>query len=142
MGLLVRYATYITEELAYVFFLCVCFIHIWLGSGVAIERQNTKLPPNPTAPEYWTHLFRISVMLTVVNAALLRAFPTSHGSLHNSLYMMIYQAWGVNIKLIDTDNHELAWRILGGVLGVGEGKGAEIALGVYEQHQRGGNADG
>ena len=116
-----RYVWFIGEEAAYVFLLCVCFIHIWLGSGVTSEKINTKAPPNPLSPEYWMRLFKISLLLTVINAALLRAFPTAHGSLHTTIYMYVYQEWGVNVRLIDTDNSEMTMRIVGGFVGVAIG---------------------
>lgn len=123
-----RILWYVGEDAAYVFLLCVCYIHIWLGSGISSTPVNTKAPPNPKSHEYWMRLFKISVLLTLINMALLRAFPTAHGSLHNSVYMSFYQNWGVNVKLIDTDNSELAMRIVGGFVGVLVGYAYNSAL--------------
>jgi hypothetical protein len=113
------YIWYIGEEATYVLLLCICFIHIWLGAGVADEKTpDPKLPPNPFTRGYWKKLFKLSFILTGINMALTRAFPTAHGSLHNTLYYMYYEKWGVNIKLLDSDNSEATMRVIGGLVGV------------------------
>ena len=113
------YIWYIGEEATYVLLLCICFIHIWLGAGVADEKTpDPKLPPNPFTRGYWKKLFKLSFILTGINMALTRAFPTAHGSLHNTLYNMYYEKWGANVKLLDTDNNEATLRVIGGLVGV------------------------
>jgi hypothetical protein len=106
---------YIAEEIGYVFLLCVCFLHIWLGAGVG---ENKSAPMNPFKQRYWMHLFRVCVLLTLVYVALYRAFPTAHGSLHRTVYLCQYQAWNPNVHVIDTDNNEPFARIVGGLVGL------------------------
>ena len=113
------YIWYVGEEAVFVLLLCICYIHIWLGSGIADDDvPETKSPPNPFGRDYWGKLFKLSFILTFINLALLRAFPTAHGSLHNTVYYMYYEKWGANIALLDTENNEAWARIGGGFLGV------------------------
>ena len=109
---------YVAEEIGYVCLLCICFIHIWLGAGVG---ENKRTPMNPFKQRYWMHLFRVSILLTMVYISLYRAFPTAHGSLHRTIYLCQYQAWNPNVRVIDTDNHEAFARIVGALLGLAFG---------------------
>jgi hypothetical protein len=113
------YVWYVGEEAVFVLLLCICYIHIWLGSGIADDDvPEIKSPPNPFGREYWGKLFKLSFILTFINMALLRAFPTAHGSLHNTVYNIYYEKWGANVSLLDSDNNEAWARIGGGFLGV------------------------
>jgi hypothetical protein len=113
-------AWYCGEEAVYVCLLCICFVHIWIGTGVVKEKEdmNSKIPLSPFRPQYWQKLFRISAMLTMIQLALSRAFPTAHGSLHVTAFKIQYQMWHPNAKELDTEHSEAALRILGGLLGV------------------------
>jgi hypothetical protein len=115
---------YFCEDTAYVTLLCICFVHIWIGTGVVKEKHDGKanLPLNPFRPRYWQQLFKISLLLTGIQLALSRAFPTAHGSLHATVYKLQYQAWTPNAFLVDNENGEATIRILGGLLGVVLGK--------------------
>lgn len=115
---------YLCEEVAYITLLCICFVHIWVGSGVVHEKddETAKIPLNPFRPRYWKQLFKISLLLTMVQFALSRAFPTAHGSLHHTVYKLQYQAWMPGAYTVDNENGEAAIRILGGLLGVVLGK--------------------
>jgi hypothetical protein len=95
-------------------------VHIWIGTGVVKEKDDTnaKIPLNPFRPRYWQQLFRISALLTMVQLALSRAFPTAHGSLHVTVFKIQYQMWRPDAKELDTENNEAAIRIIGGILGV------------------------
>ena len=106
---------YTTEEIGYVFLLCVCYIHIWLSTGVG---ENKKAPLNPFSQNYWRHLFQVCLMVVLVYMSLYRAFPTAHGSLHTTIYKIQYQSWNPNVKLVDTDNGETFARIFGGFIGL------------------------
>ena len=106
---------YVAEEVGFVFFVCVCYIHIWLGAGVADNRQP---PMNPFKPPYWQRLFRVSALWTMIYVALYRAFPTAHGSLHRTLYLSQYQAWNPNVHVIDTTDGEAYARVAGGLIGL------------------------
>jgi len=106
---------YVSEEVGCVCLLCVCYIHIWLGAGVA---DNKHPPMNPFKPPYWQHLFRVCVLWTLINTSLYRAFPTAHGSLHRTLYLCQYQAWNPNVHVIDTANGEAFARVIGGLIGM------------------------
>lgn len=108
-------AWYFAEEAGFVFLLCVCFVHIWLESGVG---ESKKTPQNPFTPKYWGRLFRMCGLLTFVFFALERAFPTAHGSLHVTVFKCQYQAWNPNLRLIDSDNNEPFVRIAGDVIGI------------------------
>lgn len=111
---------YFCEEAAYVTLLCICFVHIWLGTGVVKEKYDDKanLPLNPFRPRYWKQLFQISLLLTGIQLSLDRAFPTAHGSLHTTVYKLQYQAWKPGSFLVDNENGEAAIRIIGGLVGV------------------------
>jgi hypothetical protein len=115
---------YLCEEAAYITLLCICFVHIWVGSGVVHEKddETAKIPLNPFRPRYWKQLFKISILLTMVQFALSRAFPTAHGSLHHTVYKLQYQAWMPGAYMVDNENGEAAIRIIGGLLGVVLGK--------------------
>jgi hypothetical protein len=115
---------YFCEDAAYVTLLCICYVHIWLGTGVVKEKHDDKanIPLNPFRPRYWQQLFRISVLLTLIQLALSRAFPTAHGSLHTTVYKLQYQAWKPDSHLVDNDNGEAAIRIIAGLIGVVLGK--------------------
>ena len=104
---------YIGEEAAYVFLLCVCFVHLWLGTGV----RDRAGPTNPFARDYWEKLFRLSIILTFVNVALTRAFPTAHGSFHQTIYNHYTQLWTPDSTYIDDEHSEFFFRVLGGLLG-------------------------
>jgi hypothetical protein len=106
---------YFAEEVGYVFLLCVCFVHIWLDSGVGENKKGTQ---NPFAGKYWARLFRMCWLLTFVLFALERAFPTAHGSLHVTMFKCQYQLWNPSLRLVDTDNNEPFMRIAGGVVGL------------------------
>jgi hypothetical protein len=108
-------AWYIGEEAAYVFLLCVCLMHSWLATSAIKEGKSSG--SNPFAKEYWNKLFRLSVLLTSINLALARAFPTAHGSLHNTLYMFYYQKWTPGSEQLDDKHGEFFFRVLGGLLG-------------------------
>ncbi len=115
---------YFCEDAAYVTLLCICFVHIWIGTGVVKEKDDHRanIPLNPFRPRYWQQLFKISLLLTMIQLALSRAFPTAHGSLHTTVYKLQYQAWMPNSHLVDNDNGEAAIRIVGGLIGVVLGK--------------------
>lgn len=104
---------YIGEEAAYVFLLCVCFVHLWLGTGVK-DRQSAT---NPFARDYWEKLFRLSIILTFINVALTRAFPTAHGSFHQTIYNHYLQEWTPDSTYIDGEHSEFFFRVLGGLFG-------------------------
>ena len=103
---------YLCEEAAYITLLCICFVHIWVGSGVVHEKddETAKIPLNPFRPRYWKQLFKISLLLTMVQFALSRAFPTAHGSLHHTVYKLQYQAWMPGALMVDNENGEAAIR--------------------------------
>ena len=111
---------YFAEDTAYVLLLCICFVHIWIGTGVVKEKDDgmAGIPLNPFRPRYWKQLFQISILLTMVQLALSRAFPTAHGSLHVTVYKLQYQAWRPGAHEVDHENNEAAVRILGGLTGV------------------------
>ena len=115
---------YFGEDAAYVTLLCICFVHIWIGTGVVKEKDDDKanVPLNPFRPRYWQQLFKISLLLTMIQLALSRAFPTAHGSLHTTVYKLQYQAWKPGSHMVDNDNGEAAIRIIGGLIGVVLGK--------------------
>lgn len=115
---------YFCEDAAYVTLLCICFVHIWIGTGVVKEKYDSSanVPLNPFRPRYWQQLFKISLLLTMIQLALSRAFPTAHGSLHATVYKLQYQAWMPNAHLVDTENGEAVTRIFGGLIGVVLGK--------------------
>ena len=106
---------YTTEEIGYVFILCVCYIHIWLSTGVG---ENKKRPLNPFSSAYWRHLFKVCLLVVLLYMALYRAFPTAHGSLHSTIYKAQYQVWNPTVKLLDDDNSETFARVFGGFLGL------------------------
>ena len=106
---------YILEDASYVFLLLVSIIHIWLVSG-ASERQ--ALPSDPFKKDYWNFLFKLCFTLTVVFAALYRAFPTAHGGFHVSLYKYLYQTWNPNVNVYDSTNGEITSRVFGQILGL------------------------
>ena len=103
------------EEVGYVTLLCICYVHIWLGAGLG---KNEAKPMEPFASEFWKRLFRMSMMLAVVNTALSRCFPTAHGSLHHTIYKCQYQVWNPDMRLVDNENQEPLIRVFGGILGV------------------------
>ena len=111
---------YLCEDAAYVTLLCICFVHIWLGTGVTKEKDDYKenVPLNPFRPRYWKQLFQISILLTMIQLALSRAFPTAHGSLHMTVYKLQYQSWNPDSHLVDNENGEATIRIIGGLIGV------------------------
>jgi hypothetical protein len=111
---------YFCEEAAFVTLLCICFVHIWIGTGVVHERddETAKIPLNPFRPRYWQQLFKISMLLMIILFALDRAFPTAHGSLHRTVYKLQYQSWMPDSHLVDNENGEGTIRILGGLIGV------------------------
>jgi len=106
---------YLTEEVAFVFMLCVYYVHIWLSAGVG---QNQKPPLNPFRKNYWKSLFRVCLLVVVIYVALYRAFPTAHGSLHMTIFKVQYQAWNPNLQLVDNDHSETFARIFGGFIGL------------------------
>ena len=106
---------YLIEEIGYVSLLCICYVHIWLGAGLAKDEMK---PLEPFKPEYWKRLFRMSILLAVINTALTRCFPTAHGSLHHTIYKCQYQAWNPEMNLVDNSNQEPMIQILGGLIGV------------------------
>jgi hypothetical protein len=106
---------YLIEEIGYVTLLCICYVHIWLGAGLAKDEMK---PMEPFKPEFWKRLFRMCFLLAMVNTALHRCFPTAHGSLHHTIFMCQYQAWNPNVHLVDNDNQEPLIRVLGGLIGV------------------------
>ena len=106
---------YTTEEIGFVFLLCVCYIHIWLSSGVG---ENKKPLMNPFSRVYWKRLFRVCTLVVLIYMALYRAFPTAHGSLHSTIFKVQYQAWNPSVHLIDDDHNETFARIFGGFIGV------------------------
>jgi hypothetical protein len=108
------------EEAAYITLLCICFVHIWVGTGVVKEKEDetAKVPLNPFRPRYWKQLFKISILLTMIQFALSRAFPTAHGSLHHTVYKLQFQAWMPDTHLVDNENGEAAIRIIGALLGI------------------------
>lgn len=105
---------YMIEEVGYVLLLCGCYIHIWLAAGVA---DNKQPPMNPFKPIYWKNLFSVACLVTAISFALYRAFPTAHGSLHKSIFLYQYQEWNPNVRVHDSENGEISWRVVGGVLG-------------------------
>jgi len=107
---------YLCEEIAYVCLLCICFVHIWLGTGVGAAERNT---PNPFRPRYWAQLCRLSIMLCLIYAALERAFPTAHGSLHVTIYKCQMQVWNPSDYQIDFTHYEHIMRAIGGLIGMG-----------------------
>lgn len=106
---------YLLEEVGYVALLCMCYVHIWLGAGLGKDEMK---PMEPFKSEFWKRLFRMSILLAVVNTALRRCFPTAHGSLHHTIFRCQYQAWNPNMHLVDNENQEPLIRVLGGILGV------------------------
>ena len=106
---------YLIEEIGYVALLCICYVHIWLGAGLAKDELK---PLEPFKPEYWKRLFRVSFLFALINTALHRCFPTAHGSLHHTIYKCQYQAWNPSLHLVDNDNQEPLIRVLGGLIGV------------------------
>jgi len=106
---------YTTEEIGYVFILCVCYVHIWLGAGVG---ENKKPPLNPFSSVYWRHLFKVCLLVVLLYMALYRAFPTAHGGLHVTIYKAQYQVWNPSVRILDDDNTETYARIFGGFLGL------------------------
>ena len=106
---------YLMEEVGYVTLLCICYVHIWLGAGLAKDEMK---PMEPFKPEFWKRLFRMCFLFAVINTALHRCFPSAHGSLHHTIFMCQYQAWNPNMRLVDNDNQEPLIRVLGGLLGV------------------------
>lgn len=109
-------AWYAGEDAAFVFLLCVCFVHIWLASGVG--EAESRPVNNPFVREYWARLFRACVLLSAVYLSLFRAFPTAHGSLHVTIFRCQYQAWNPSMQLVDLDNGEPLARIVGGIVGM------------------------
>ena len=106
---------YLMEEIGYVTLLCICYVHIWMGAGLAKDELK---PLEPFKPEFWKRLFRMSFLFAVINTALHRCFPTAHGSLHHTIFMTQYQSWNPNVHLVDNDNQEPLIRVLGGLIGV------------------------
>jgi hypothetical protein len=106
---------YLIEEVGYVTLLCICYVHIWLGAGLAKDELR---PMEPFKSEFWKRLFRMSFLLAIVYTALQRCFPTAHGSLHHTIYKCQYQSWNPNVHLVDNDNQEPLIRVLGGLIGV------------------------
>ena len=107
---------YVIEEIVYVCLLCICYVHIWLATGVGTDERRT---PNPFSQRYWMQLFRISSLLCVIYTALERALPTAHGSLHVTLYKCQMQAWNPSTHYIDFDHNEHIARVIGGLIGLG-----------------------
>ena len=108
-------AWYITEEAAYVFLLCVCLAHAWLATSA--PKDGGPSNSNPFAREYWGKLFRLSVILTAINISLTRAFPTAHGSFHNTVFAYYYQRWTPGSEQLDDKHGEFFFRVLGGIVG-------------------------
>ena len=106
---------YLLEEVGYVTLLCVCYVHIWLGAGLGKDEMK---PMGPFKSEFWKRLFRMSILLAMINTALTRCFPTAHGSLHHTIYKCQYQAWTPDLHLVDNENQEPLIRIMGGLIGV------------------------
>ena len=123
---------YVTEEIGYVFLLCVCYIHIWLSSGVGEQKRP---PSNPFLRVYWKVLFQVCVLITLVYVSLYRAFPTAHGSLHVSIFRAQYQTWNPNVRLVDTSNFETFSRIVGGFVGLLLGVGYNKLLVSTEKYK-------
>lgn len=111
---------YFCEETVYVCLMCICFVHIWLGTGAVKEKDDDKadIPLNPFRPRYWKQLFQISILLTLIHMSLSRAFPTAHGSLHVTVFKMQYQAWKPEAREYDSDNNEATTRIVGALVGL------------------------
>ena len=111
---------YFGEDAVYVCLLCICFVHIWIGTGVVKEKddETANIPLSPFRPRYWKQLFQISILLTMVQLALSRAFPTAHGSLHMTVFKLQYQAWRPDVRALDNENSEAAARIIGALIGV------------------------
>lgn len=123
---------YITEEIGYVFLLCVCYIHIWLSAGAG---ENKKPPINPFVRKYWNYLFKVCLLITLIYISLYRAFPTAHGSLHTTIFKVQYQAWNPNVRMVDENNNETFARIFGGFLGLMLAVGYNKALvGTEKEH--------
>ena len=129
MGLI---SWYVSEEVGYVFLLCVCYIHIWLSAGVG---ENKHPPSNPFMQIYWKNLFQVCVFTTLIYVSLYRAFPTAHGSLHTSIFRIQYQTWNPNVHIVDTDNYETFGRIFGGFLGLLLGVGYNKLLVTTEKYR-------
>jgi hypothetical protein len=106
---------YMAEEIGFVFLLCVCYIHIWLAAGVG---ENHKPVLNPFRRNYWKSLFRVSVLVVFIYVALLRAFPTAHGSIHMTVFKIQYQMWNPNVRTVDDDHGEPFARFVGGFVGM------------------------
>jgi hypothetical protein len=106
---------YMAEEIGFVFLLCVCYVHIWLSAGVG---ENQKPLLNPFRRNYWKSLFRVCVLVVFIYVALLRAFPTAHGSIHMTVFKMQYQAWNPNVRMVDDDHGEPFARFVGGFVGM------------------------
>ena len=106
---------YLLEEIGYVTLLCICYVHIWMGAGLAKDEMK---PMEPFKSEFWKRLFRMSFLFAAINTALHRCFPTAHGSLHHTIFKCQYQAWNPNVHLVDNDNQEPLIRVLGGFIGV------------------------
>ena len=116
---------YVIEEIVYVCLLCICYVHIWLATGVGADERRT---PNPFSQRYWMQLFRISSLLCVIYTALERAFPTAHGSLHITLYRCQMQVWNPTTSYIDFDHNEHIVRVIGGLIGLGLARAYNSAL--------------
>lgn len=106
---------YTTEEIGFVFLLCVCYVHIWLSAGVG---ENKKPVLSPFSHNYWNSLYKVCGLVVLVYFALCRAFPTAHGGLHITIYRMQYQSWNPNVRLLDDDHGETFARIFGGLIGL------------------------
>jgi hypothetical protein len=106
---------YMAEEVGFVFLLCVCYVHIWLAAGVG---ENHKPVLNPFRRNYWKSLFRVSVLVVFIYVALLRAFPTAHGSIHMTVFKIQYQMWNPNVRTVDDDHGEPFARFMGGLVGM------------------------
>ena len=110
---------YFFEEMVYVATLCVCYVHIWLFTGVGGDNEVglASKPVNPFSRPYWLRLFKLSFVLCFLNAAMARGFPTAHGSLHNTLFYFFVDEWSPQAKLIDRDHDEILVRVIGGLVG-------------------------
>ena len=110
---------YFFEEMVYVATLCVCYVHIWLFTGVGGDSEIglASKPVNPFSRPYWLRLFKLSFVLCFLNAAMARGFPTAHGSLHNTLFYYFVDEWSPQTRLIDRDHDEILVRVIGGLVG-------------------------
>lgn len=109
-------AWYVLEDAGYVCMVCIITIHIWLYTGLGEGKPHTN--QNPFYQRYWVSLFTLCMLLSLVNTALYRAFPTAHGSLHNTIFKWQYQSWNPSVRLVDNQNSEVFSRIIGGLLGL------------------------